>query len=89
MQIRDEMEDEDEIDELEDEIDEDIEPEKTVNLKKKDKIPNKSFGELIRKYQREGYNDKESLEKAYRTMYPPPPPKIGKIKKKKIDQIGK
>ncbi len=49
----------------------------------------KSFGELVRQYQREGYNDKESIEKAYRTMYPPPPPKIGKIKKKKIDQIGK
>lgn len=48
----------------------------------------KSFGELIRQYQREGYNDKESLEKAYRTMYPSPPPKIGKIKKKKKEKVG-
>ena len=77
MQMRDEMEDiENEIDELEDEIAEDIEPEETVEVKKKDKIPPKSFAALIRDYQKEGYSTRESMEKAYRTMYPVTKPKV-------------
>jgi len=84
MEMLDDMED------LEDEIDEDVELEETVKVKKQPKPPEKSFAALIRQYQREGYSDRESMEKAYRTMYPPPKPKPKKEKmpKKKIDKKG-
>jgi hypothetical protein len=78
----------DDREELYDEIDEEIEQEETVKAKKKDKIPEKSFAALIREYQREGYSVRESMEKAYRKMYPPPKLKI-KTPKKKADKIGK
>lgn len=49
----------------------------------KDKIT-KSFGELIQEYQREGYSNRESIEKAYRKMYPDAAPKNKKAPKKKM-----
>jgi hypothetical protein len=65
------------MEDFEDEIDEEGEFEEETDLKeKKDKVPVKSFAELIREYQKQGYSTKESMERAYRKMHPPPKPKV-------------
>lgn len=46
----------------------------------KDKVT-KSFGDLIRDYQREGYSNRESIEKAYSKMYDTDTPKKKKDEK--------
>ena len=52
----------------------------------KDKVT-KSFGELIKDYQKEGYSDRESLERAYGKMYNDDK-KVKKAPKKKKEKKG-
>lgn len=52
----------------------------------KDKVT-KSFGELIKDYQKEGYSDRESIERAYSKMYNDDS-KVKKTPKKKKDKKG-
>ena len=52
----------------------------------KDKIT-KSFGELIKDYQKEGYGHRESLERAYSKMYNDEA-KVKKTPKKKKEKKG-
>jgi hypothetical protein len=63
--------------------------EETANVKvKKDKVT-QSFGELIREYQKAGYSNRESIEKAYSKMYDKDETKKKKETKKKIDKKEK